>query len=146
MRMPFDILIITSIEHVTFVMIKVSYSILMHMHFNCSLRVVCYRKCIELVTSNWVVLQWNNSKALLKDKNDFKGPSPGKIKKNPLPEKNEDLYWFENNNIPNGFWNDLGHDYEIPKFLVLPSRLYHTLVWHSQFESGSAFLSMAQHL
>ncbi len=32
----------------------------MYMHFNCSLCVVCYRKCIELVTSNLVLLQFFN--------------------------------------------------------------------------------------
>ena len=39
------------------VIIKMSNSIPMDMHFNCSF---CYGKGIEHVTSNWVVLQWDD--------------------------------------------------------------------------------------
>ncbi len=59
MGMLFGILIITSIQPVKFVVNNMPRSMLMHMHFNCSLCVVCYREGIELVTSNWVVLQWD---------------------------------------------------------------------------------------
>ncbi len=58
MSMLFGMLFTTNVTGWMHVMIKMPNSIPMHMHLKCSLYVVCYRKGIELVMSNLVVLQW----------------------------------------------------------------------------------------
>ncbi len=64
MSILFGMLFTTNVTGWMLVMVKMPNSIPMHMHFNCSSYVVCWRKCIELVMLSWVVLQcfrmfWN---------------------------------------------------------------------------------------
>ena len=62
MSILFGMLFTTNVTGWMLFMIKMPNNIPIHMHFNCSLYVVYWRKCIELVTSSWVVLQWYQNK------------------------------------------------------------------------------------